>query len=734
MGSVTELIRGKSALLLDLEEAKRNGNKRKIIDLASLAATLEGQIARELVKSAREGDALINLISQASCFRDAERLIEARRSLQNALLLAGSSKAGAWVQQQLANIPSTIGEPASIFRQKDVNIVENPRLRRPQTQAYEAAVAHFMKSREHAIIQLPVGCGKTGTISILPFGIANGRMLVVAPNLEIRRTLLANLDYTSPDSFLRRSAVLSNGVGPTCALLDENANIHDCDNSAIVVTNIQQLVAGNAEKWLGKLAPDFFDLVVLDEGHHNVAPSWKNTLDHFPDAKIASFTATPFRADGQRVEGQRIYRFPIAEAIRDGYVKDIASHRLEPSELTFTYRGEKRRHGLDEVIKLKEEHWFNKGVALAPECNRSIVDHSIQCMEELRSSGKARHQIIAVACSIDHAKAISALYEERNYRAEVLHSNLNEDESGRVRNELRQGLLDVIVQVMMLAEGADYPSLSVAAIFRPYRHLVPYTQFVGRIMRVINQNSPGHPDNKGYVVSHIGLNVDRWWEELRQLDKDDQQFFESLANNTGEFLLSKPNGHGDLSSDVTPRRRFLPDMVVLNETIAHFVQEKFLPEDVKAVADDVLNAMALRGIDISNLGMTRQQLEEKIRSTVAGGEQKGKILEQPVQPQRARQLARQRLNERVRSAGKQLLNELRFSVAGFELPRMFPQTQSVNNLAAAIVLLNMEIMVHLKAGANERDLLTTDQLVQAHDQMDTIIDSVAAKVRSREKR
>ena len=56
-------------------------------------------------------------------------------------------------------------------------------------------------------------------------------------------------------------------------------------------------------KWLGKFAPDFFDVIVLDEGHHNVASTWKQTIEHFPEAKITSFTATLLRADGRKVEG-----------------------------------------------------------------------------------------------------------------------------------------------------------------------------------------------------------------------------------------------------------------------------------------------------------------------------------------------------------------------------------------------------------------------------------------------
>src|SRR3712207_8659986 len=55
----------------------------------------------------------------------------------------------------------------------------------------------------------------------------------------------------------------------------------------------------------------------------------------------------------------------------------------------------------------------------------------------------------------------------------------------------------------MLGEGFDHPPLSVAAIFRPFRSLSPYIQFVGRAMRVNVQHSPGHLDNEGIIVSHV---------------------------------------------------------------------------------------------------------------------------------------------------------------------------------------------------------------------------------------
>jgi hypothetical protein len=68
---------------------------------------------------------------------------------------------------------------------------------------------------------------------------------------------------------------------------------------------------------------------------------------------------------------------------------------------------------------------------------------------------------------------------------------------------------------------------------------------------------------------------------------------------------------------------------------------------------------------------------------------------------------------------------------GFDLPRLFASTGATNNLAAAIVLLNQAVIEFLGVGPDERDALTTEQLKQAHDRMDEIIDRIATTVRGR---
>ena len=48
-------------------------------------------------------------------------------------------------------------------------------------------------------------------------------------------------------------------------------------------------------------------------------------------------------------------------------------------------RDDTRRHTLEEVLELREEAWFRRGVVLSPECNRHIVEASIQQCDRMRA-------------------------------------------------------------------------------------------------------------------------------------------------------------------------------------------------------------------------------------------------------------------------------------------------------------------------------------------------------------
>jgi hypothetical protein len=175
-------------------------------------------------------------------------------------------------------------------------------------------------------------------------------------------------------------------------------------------------------------------------------------------------------------------------------------------------------------------------------------------------------------------------------------------------------------------------------------------------------------------------------------------------------------------------------MKVLDETIEYFVQQRFLSEESTTMLDDLIRAIELRGFDPGELGLDRTTLEKKLLDAQRKAEERGSFRNFPVQPQAGRKESRQRLDERVRAAAKQLLNELGFSVAGYDLPRLFPGTGSQANLPVAVILLNLEVQEYLGVGGDERGDLSKSQLDRAHDNMDEILDHVAAKVRERSER
>ncbi|MHB1844824.1 MAG: DEAD/DEAH box helicase, partial [Deltaproteobacteria bacterium] len=529
------------------------------------------------------------------------------------------------------------------------------------------------------------------------------------------------LDIASRECFWTKTRVLSDFTqGPYAAVLDGiDANIHDCLESHFVVTNIQQL-ASSADRWLPQFPPNFFDMIMVDEGHHAAAESWQKVFRRFPNAKVVSLTATPFRADERPLQGEVIYKYPFARAMVNGFIKQIHSRNVAPSEVYFTYGGDTRRHTLDEVMALREEQWFRRGVALSPECNQHIAEASIQRCDALRAATGIQHQIIAAACSVDHARQVRAIYEACGYRAAEIHSGMDEDEKQGVLDRLQIGQLDCIVQVQMLGEGFDHPRLSVAAVFRPFRSLAPFIQFIGRVMRVVIQDNPDHPDNQGFVVSHIGLNNDARWEEFRELDLEDQQLIRTWVE--GEDSGGDPDSSGEPRS-----RRFDLGLLVDNELVSHFVDRAFLDPDDDRVIDELLSqSLGPTGLTIGDL-VDRETLREKLRERYAEFSQAPASI--PVTPQRRRVGARTRLRERTGSVAARVLSDLDLPRQGRQIARAVPGAGApVANIEYLTRLINKEINDALGIGPKERQTISADQAEGAMAALDNYGDAVRDRI------
>ncbi|MCC7213173.1 MAG: DEAD/DEAH box helicase family protein [Candidatus Brocadia sp.] len=576
---------------------------------------------------------------------------------------------------------------SSFFTSLDYKIADNEELREPQREAYLRTYDFFQTGKNKAILQIPVGCGKSGLAAILPLGVAKGRVLILAPNLSIRKTLYEAMDITNRQKcFWRKAKVLAAAQmvsGPLVCTL-ETGNISVAEKAHIIITNIHQL-ATNVDKWLTQFPDKFFGMIIVDEAHHSAADSWKKVLDRFPEAKVIHMTATPFRSDRQEIDGELVYRYSFRSATLKGYIKRLKASYVAPKEIELSFTdGAGKKYTLDQVLKMKEEDWFSRNIALAKPCNQHIVDSSLEKLEELRQTG-TRHQIIAVACTINHAKDIRAIYRERGYNADIIHSKQKPEEQEEVLRGLYNGTLDCIIQVQMLGEGFDHPKLSVAAIFRPFRTLAPYVQFVGRIMRVVVQNYPGHPDNLGHIITHLGMNLDQRVKEFKQFENDDQAFWDKVV---GGEEPEVPSNVRDGSTRLTASEN---DVVVNGEIVDSLWEEDFADMDEKHIIDDLKERLKLYGLD-------PEKAEEIIKNAKRSGITRRAPTEAfPIQPQKEWEELKRRVSEQGNRLAKILLNNIGLDTAGMELAYKYTslKARAKNNLVSAIMLINHEINARL---------------------------------------
>lgn len=441
------------------------------------------------------------------------------------------------------------------FMSTKTSILENKELRAPQVNAYVEVYNHFIdkKNTSHAIVVLPTGTGKTGLISILPYNIAQGRVLVIAPQLTILSTIETSLNSMDGNNFWLQRKVITNPKRlPVVVKYEgEESRREHLEDANIVLANIQKLQKRNEMALLNQYPEDFFDMIIIDEAHHSEAKTWIENLQHFSEAKVIKITATPYRTDKKNIVGKLVYKYKLSQAMHKKYVKSLEKFNYIPDELYLTIDNNKhKKYTIEEIrsLNLKDEDWVSRSVAYSDECKQSVVKRSVEVLQKKRKGSSVPHKIIAAAPNITEAESIASMYSELNYKSVAIHNDLPEDEKERIFRDIENHRVDVVVNVSMMGEGYDHKYLSVAAIFRAFRSILPYEQFIGRILRSIPEEEiQKSSDNIGSVVVHEYLNLDELWNYYRhQLQESD--FIEELEGIEDELIEGDKdnNGIGDV--------------------------------------------------------------------------------------------------------------------------------------------------------------------------------------------
>lgn len=369
-------------------------------------------------------------------------------------------------------------------------------LRPPQLGAFFAIGAHWSLDIQPATIVMPTGTGKTETMLATLTAYGKSPTLVVVP-WDLLRQQTANKFQSL--GLLRALGVLPNGVmNPVVGLITSKpktlADLDIFTQCNVVVSTISSL-AVEADSPLAAGIAQRCKSLILDEAHHVPAKTWSGLRAAFHSLPILQFTATPFRRDGELVDGKVIFNYPLAAAQRDGYFKPI---HFEPV------------------------HQPSGGT----QADQAIA---VAALAKLRRDLDAglNHLLMARCSSIARATFVERLYQQLAPELQpiLIHSKISDTEARLA--DLRSGTSRVVICVDMLGEGFDLPQLKVAALHDSHRSLAIMLQFIGRFTRVA-----GSDIGEATVVANIGdQDVAHSLERLYSEDADWNQVLSELSSN-----------------------------------------------------------------------------------------------------------------------------------------------------------------------------------------------------------
>ncbi len=281
------------------------------------------------------------------------------------------------------------------FRSEEADAEGNvitPGLRPPQLGALHAIGAHWSIHSDPATIVMPTGTGKTETMIAALVAMARGPVLVVVPSVALRNQTAAKFETLG---LLRQLGVIPEDLpNPIVGVIEKRPqseeDIEFLDRCNVVISTMSALSQGTAVPLIPRIAAKVGTLIV-DETHHVAARTWSGFREQFANRRVLQFTATPYRRDGQLVDGDVIYTYPLRRAQEDGY---------------FT------------PISFKPVYEFDQHSA-----DRAIAEAAIGVLKEDFSNGW-NHAMMARCETIARAEEVHAIYEELapEYEPLLVHS------------------------------------------------------------------------------------------------------------------------------------------------------------------------------------------------------------------------------------------------------------------------------------------------------------------------
>jgi len=559
----------------------------------------------------------------------------------------------------------------SYFMDTAANILDNSRLRKPQIEAYIKIQEFFNEAPNgEALVVLPTGTGKSGLISIAPFGVCTGRVLIITPGLVTKQSIQKTQELLEDNFWINLDVLFSAIDIPIVNEYSSELSEQHLNESQIIYSNIQRLGKIRESGLINRVKPDFFDMIIIDESHHAPAETWKEVLSYFQNAKKLHVTGTPFRGDKQELPGIKIHETFLSEVMRDKYVKWLRKETVNAHELYFTIPDSPgHKFTKEQVLELKDKEWLERSVALSEECSMDVINHSVKKLTELKhASPEVPHKILAVGCSILHAEDLDRWYTSCGLKTVIIHSEMPKEDIEKSFRVIEQHECEVVISVNMLMEGYDHKYLSILSIFRPYRSTNAFAQIIGRVLRAIPENeiTAFEIDNNALIIYHEETGLDIMWQDFQgEIERGKKQQVKDYPN-AGIEYQEKDRTLAGVSSDgsfVSAQDSYLND-INFNEL---FEQKR--AEINEVVSKKIRKFQEDSDLDADDIEILKERLIEKETKKVAKLDIDPNLIAK--RPDKARKEMRQILVKNAQNEVTNLLSDYNLDEKGFELAPKF---------------------------------------------------------------
>jgi type I restriction enzyme, R subunit len=364
-----------------------------------------------------------------------------------------------------------------------VDQVSRKSVRPYQDVAINKTLWQFAQGNDRVLLLMATGTGKTFTIFQLVWKLLNGNALKREHVLFLTdRNSLKGQAYRAFSAFssAERVQIDKDTVAQGQHLVGK-----------IFFANYQSLAEElDGKKVYEHYAPDFFDLIVVDECHRSGFGDWFGVLQHFGCALQLGLTATPReleegeraltdeekRRDTQHYFGDPVFTYSLKQAIEDGY---LVPYLLEERITNVDEEGYTGTDG-----KRYTTANFERDIRM-PDRTKAIAED----LWEQLGQYNLRDQKSIVFCVDDTHAAFMAqelrrLSGDNDYAARITRSERNSHALERGFAVIGPSNPRIAVTVDLLTTGFDAPDVKNIVFVRPLRSAILYKQMKGRGTRL----------------------------------------------------------------------------------------------------------------------------------------------------------------------------------------------------------------------------------------------------------